>query len=70
MDRLDEMVKAAVETFNVKLPPGFNSQPIDEHLKDLRTAFVLGAKWSDDHPYVEDVILLPKDMTTLELKDD
>ena len=56
MSRLDDITEAAIDTFGVKLPPGFNSVNFLEDLKDLRTAFALGAQWADNHPFIENVI--------------
>ena len=54
--RLNDIKAAAISTFNPTLPKGFDSVIFQEHLKDLRTAFALGAQWADNHPYVPFVV--------------
>ena len=49
MSREEEISKASIVTY----PPNPAIKSIDFYMKELREAFVLGAKWSDSHPNTE-----------------
>ena len=57
-ERREAIKEASIEAFNVNLPKGFENTAFLEYLKDLRTAFVLGALWSDAHPFIEHIIAI------------
>ena len=55
--RDDEILEASKQTFSLNLPNSFKSNIMYQSLDDLRHAFILGAMWADQHPYVEESII-------------
>ena len=53
MIRQDEIHEAAKKMFDAS----FESSLMQELLEDLKQAFVLGATWADQHPYIEESIV-------------
>ena len=53
MTRDEQIASAAIDSFKECIPLGFRGELYKKYILELRNAFIVGAVWADNHPYVD-----------------